>query len=270
MRVIIIWTGLITVFSLFAGTSYARIDMANVAGLWLFDEGEGDIVEDLSGNENHGKLMGNPEWVKGVFGKALEFNGTNYVSVPDSDSLDMEKQVTVMFWVRSEKKMLDMWIDRQVVVGKHFEEYEVGIYMAGQLHTYTSDGAGGTDEGIMTSMAGKLPDEDADWEVGKWYHVAWILEGNHEIAYANGIKLGEYTKAHVNTRPGTHVLEVGRRKGDFIPLTGVVDEVMVLNVALEIEDIEFVFREGLEVALDVVAVDAAGKLATTWAAVKDK
>ncbi|MFC1715296.1 LamG-like jellyroll fold domain-containing protein [Candidatus Poribacteria bacterium] len=270
MKVTIIWIGLMMLFLFFVSASYAKIDMATVAGLWLFDEGEGDIVEDLSGNVNHGKLINDPEWVKGVFGKALKFNGTNYVSVPDSDSLDMEEQVTVMFWVRSDKKMVNMWIDRQAVVGKHFEEYEVGIYMAGQLHTYTSDGAGGTDEGIMTSIAGKLPDKDADWEVDKWYHVAWTLEGNHEIAYVNGIKLGEHNKPHVNTQPGTNPLVVAHRIGDFIKLTGAVDEVIALNMALEIDDIELVFREGLEVALNILAVDATGKLATTWAAVRYK
>jgi len=87
---------------------------------------------------------------------------------------------------------------------------------------------------IMTSISGKLPDKDADWEIGKWYHVAWTLEENHEIAYVNGIQLGEHNKANAGTRPGTHPLEIGRRVGGSIPLTGAVDEVIVLNVALEI------------------------------------
>ncbi len=34
------------------------------------DEGKGKEVKDLSGNENHGKLAGNPEWVKGKHGFA--------------------------------------------------------------------------------------------------------------------------------------------------------------------------------------------------------
>ncbi len=40
-----------------------------------FDEGEGEAVQDLSGSENHGALVGKPKWVEGKVGSALEFNG---------------------------------------------------------------------------------------------------------------------------------------------------------------------------------------------------
>jgi len=43
-------------------------------------------------------------------------------------------------------------------------EYEVGIYPAGQIHTYTSDLAASYDEGIMTTISGKLPEKDTDWD----------------------------------------------------------------------------------------------------------
>lgn len=40
-----------------AATSNAKIDPEAVAGIWLFDEGNGKITEDLSGNGNDGELM---------------------------------------------------------------------------------------------------------------------------------------------------------------------------------------------------------------------
>jgi hypothetical protein len=269
IRVTLVWLGLMLIGLLFADSSYARIDPQTVAGLWLFDEGDGDVAEDSSGNGNHGTIVGNADWVDGKFGSALEFDGSSHVSVNDSESLDMTDQVTVMFWVRTEKKMADMWNDRQAIVGKHYLEYEVGIYMGGQLHTYTNDGTGGGyDEGIMASIGGKLPDKDADWELGKWYHIAWTLNGQHEIAYVNGIKIGEHNKAHADTMPGTNPLEIGRRVGGSIPLTGAVDEVIVINVALEEEDIQLAAEQGLERALGIAAVSPAAKFSTTWAAIK--
>lgn len=269
-RVITIWISLAMACLFFAGVSYAKIDPADVAGMWLFDNDDDEIAEDSSGNGNHGEFRGKPEFVDdGVFGKALEFDGDDFVSIPDSDSLDMGEHMTVMFWFRSDKEMADMWADRQIVVGKHYTEYEIGIYMDGQLHTYTSDGAADYDEGIMTTIAGKLPDKDADWEVGKWYHIAWTLNGQQEIAYVNGIELGEHNKAHENTKPGTNNLEIGQRVGNSLQLTGAVDEVIVLNVALEIEDIEVAVEEGLLVALGLAAVSPGDKLATTWGRIKD-
>ena len=42
----------------------ARIDAQTAAGIWLFDEGKGDVAGDLSGNENHGTLQGVPSAVR--------------------------------------------------------------------------------------------------------------------------------------------------------------------------------------------------------------
>jgi len=268
LKAVLVCITLVMMSFFFTGSGYAKIDPKTIAGLWLFNENKGDIAGDSSGNRNDGTLIGKPKWIKGKFGAALEFDGTNYVQVADSDSLDMTKQITVVFWVETTKTMKDMWNDRQAVVGKHYLEYEVGIYMGGQIHTYTSDGAGNYDEGIMTSIQGKLPTKEADWELGKWYHIAWTLDGSREVAYVNGIKLGDYNKAHANTKPGIHPLEIGRRVEGSIPLTGAVDEVAVFNVALGEADIIAIMEKGFEAALGLTAVYPADKLTTTWAGIK--
>lgn len=256
---------------LIAGLGQAKIDTKNLAGLWLFDENDGDEVKDSSGNGNHGKIMGKAKWIKGKFGSALEFDGTSYVQVSDSDSLDMGQEVSVLFWVQTYKVMKDMWADRQAIVGKHYQEYEVGIYMQAQLHTYTSNisGAGnGYDEGIMASFAGKLPDKEQDWETKKWYHVAWTLNGHHEIAYVNGVKIGEYDKPNKGTKGGAHPLEIGRRSGGGIPLTGAVDEVGIFKSVLTEEDVKTIMEKGFALAVGLTSVSNVGKLATTWGNIK--
>jgi len=253
-----------------AHSSYAIIDLKNVAGVWLFDENDGDEVEDSSGNGNHGALMGRPEWIDGKFGSALEFNGTNYVSIPDSESLGMTEEVTVMFYFWTDKKMA-VFDDRQAIVGKHYLEYEVGIYPAGAIHTYTNDGTGGGyDEGINTSITGKLEDKDADWIPEKWYHMAWTLNGQQETVYVNGINVGTFTKPNAGTKAQTHPLEIARRVGGSLPFVGAVDEVIILNIALEQEDVELAAEKGLEVALGITAVSPVGRLAKTWAAIKEQ
>jgi len=269
-RTTLAFVSLVAIGLFFAGMSYAAIDPGTIAGLWLFDEGAGNVAEDSSGNGNDGTLTGDPQWIAGKFGKALEFNGDDYVSVNDSDSLDMTDQITVMFWFRTDKVMADMWADRQAAVGKHYLEYEVGIYMNGQIHTYTNDGTGGGyDEGVMASMSEELG--EADWTVGKWYHIAWTLDGQHEVAYVNGVNIGEHDKGHANTLPGDHPLEIGERVGGSIPVTGAVDEVVILNVALGEADIQDVMNRGMGAVLGgPTAVSSAGKLATAWGDVKTR
>ena len=245
---------------MFVGTSYAAIDPGTCVGLWLFDEGTGDAAEDSSGNNNHGTLMNGPTWVDGQFGGALEFDGADaYVEVAHADSLTMTSEITVAFWFRTGKQMVEFG-DRQAVVGKHYLEYEVGIYPAGAIHTYTSDGADGYDEGINCAIVEELGEDD--WALDKWYHLAWTLNGNHEIVYVNGVNVGEYDKANNDTKPGDHTLEIGRRQGGSLPFTGAVDEVAIYNVALGEEDIN-VIMQGL-----TTAVFPSGKLTTTWGDIK--
>ena len=248
-------------------SSEAKIDFEkDCVGMWFFDEGSGKVAKDSSGNKNDGSLKGNAKWGKGKFGNALHLKGsaTDYVEVADSDSLDIEEQVTVMFWVSTSKKMNEgaRWADRQVVVGKHYKEYEVGIYDTGNIHTYTSNLADGYDEGIFASMADKV---DPDWKKNRWYHVAWTLDGKNEVAYVNGIKIGDHVKANEGTKPGNNPLEFGRRVGGGLPLTGAIDEIAIFKTVLAEDDIKSVADKGLKQAF---SVSPKSKLATTWSMIK--
>ncbi|MEJ2704078.1 MAG: hypothetical protein P8Z79_16710 [Sedimentisphaerales bacterium] len=82
----------------FAGQSYAEVDSDAVLGVWLLDEGTGDVTEDASGNGNDGTLISAPEWVAGHFGNALEFNGSSsYVNCGNAETLNTEV-FSVSFW----------------------------------------------------------------------------------------------------------------------------------------------------------------------------
>lgn len=73
----------------------------NTVLLYTFETGEGDTVKDISGNNNHGKLMG-PKWDDGKFKRGLIFTGNaarDFVEIPDSDSLDLEDGLTVEMWL---------------------------------------------------------------------------------------------------------------------------------------------------------------------------
>ena len=65
---------------------------------WKFDEGDGTTADDFY-DGNDGTLINNPAWVDGKIGKALSFDGDDYISVPDSSNLDITSAVTVEAWV---------------------------------------------------------------------------------------------------------------------------------------------------------------------------
>ena len=52
---------------------------ADLVAHWRFDEGSGTVAIDSSGNGNDGTLKGDPQWVAGMYGAALEFDSDDYV-----------------------------------------------------------------------------------------------------------------------------------------------------------------------------------------------
>jgi chitodextrinase len=66
---------------------------------YSFDEGAGLSVSDASGNANGGAITG-ATWTQGRFGGALAFDGDHsFVTVADSNSLDLSSAMTLEAWV---------------------------------------------------------------------------------------------------------------------------------------------------------------------------
>ena len=84
----------------------ARIEMNTVTGLWLFDEGSGNLAADSSDSALDATLEGNPAWVNGVFGSALELDGVDaYVEIPAH--VNPTDAITVSLWVKSMDRELE-------------------------------------------------------------------------------------------------------------------------------------------------------------------
>ena len=56
--------------------SDAAIDPQIIVGIWLFDEGKGDVAQDASPNGYDGQING-AKWDKGQFNQALSFSKGN-------------------------------------------------------------------------------------------------------------------------------------------------------------------------------------------------
>ena len=209
-------------------------------GWWTLNEDSGNIAHDSWWNQNDGTLHGDPQWVDGVVNGALEFDGNDYVEVFDHNSLDMNCGITLTAWFKIPATLPA----RQTIVGKHYLEYELDIYQSGCIHTYTSNGASGYDEGIYACIDEEFSEND--WIPNKWYHLAWTLNGNHEIVYVNGMSIGEKNKAHSCTKPGTHKLNIGRRASGGLLFNGIIDEVQIYNQALPSAEIQQHYAQGLK------------------------
>jgi len=67
---------------------------------WHFDEGTGNVLGDSSGNGNDGTIYGATWTTNGKFDSALQFDGNDYIVIPDSPELSggAGKNLTVEYW----------------------------------------------------------------------------------------------------------------------------------------------------------------------------
>jgi len=80
---------------------------ADLVGHWTLDDGSGTTVFDSSGNGNDGTIVGNPTWIAGIAGGALEFHGLgaaggggDYIDCGNDASLDITGPTSIALWIR--------------------------------------------------------------------------------------------------------------------------------------------------------------------------
>jgi hypothetical protein len=270
--VILFVTGL-----LFAVPGEAKIDPKSVAGMWLFNEGQGKAANDSSGNNNNGELMNGPKWDKGKFGNAITFDGaTNYVNCGNGASLDITKAITVVAWVKFNG------VDYKNAKGNLFSVGAKGYPdslnpHAGWWFSYDnrSNGQGfpytcfGNKNGGWSGGGNNFPGYIFTFTNGEWNHLAFTVGQSIAKLYINGTQLG-VDKALTNLAlSDTSVnLSIGSAGTNGWYFNGTIDEVAIFNVDLTEQDIQNIMNNGLEKASSLNAVNLSGKLSTTWANIK--
>ena len=270
-RCLLIVMAVLFVVSTLVSSSYAQIDPNSVIGLWLFDEGKGDIATDSSGNGNDGIFVGEPEWTDGKFGKALEFDGElDYVSVSDTDEFSggVGKQLTVAVCFKHDDPTEKAPAGEQYngIVSKYldFSDKDWGLVFMSSKVTFGYE-SGGNNWDFSTPIISEILNTDI------WYYVAFTLNGRDAKLYLDGAEVGKATLP-TDTPNTTAAVEIGtvtyRGAGPNNFFKGVIDEVVILNTALSQGDVKAIANRGIGNVLGLVAVEPPGKLATTWGGIK--
>src|SRR6476469_5012354 len=143
---------------------------------YSFDEGEGEVATDLTGN--HDGVLENTEWVKGKFGSAIYLDGSNdFAEIPDSPELQLTEEFTLEAWVRP--SVSQKWAP---VISKETPSFYSYRLLAGSREV------AGVPEGLLS-------DESFSWEdvegeevlpVNVWSHLALAYDGAKLRLYVDG------------------------------------------------------------------------------------
>lgn len=226
-----------------------------------YEEFEGDTVVEKSGRGYNGKINGDVKQSNdGRFDKAANFATGSFLDLdgPNINPDDIPTEgMSVVAWINVEA-VADMAIfnaraeDSTWLV--HPEARGDGNYR------WLNRSAGG--QTIFDIKAGKN-------NANEWMHYAGTFsrEAGLAILYINGVNVGE-EKARVGT-PIAADWDMGARVGynidDNRPFNGLMDELNVWKRALTQEEVISVMNNGMSKHL---AVEARGKLTTTWGRLK--
>ncbi|RKU27663.1 hypothetical protein C6499_11690 [Candidatus Poribacteria bacterium] len=244
-----------SIVGILSQVSVAEIDPETAVGVWLFDEGGGNETKDASGNNHDGTING-AKWKDGKFGKALEFDGGQWVTIESTPELQVGEELTMMAWFFA----TDIGDWRQLIAKSN--EYLLRIDPPGEGNKMSAFvKPGGSWE---PRASAHVPDEK------KWIHFAATYDSNAKneqlVVYVNGKRAG------VSTRPGDiavtgNAVEIGRWGGGSY-FVGIIDEAAIFNTVLSEDDLTTIAEHGLAKALGGLAVAPTNKLATTWATLK--
>jgi len=213
--------------------------------MWTLDEADisGDTVKDVSGNGNDAKIMGSLESVEGVIDECLEFDrsSSSYVEIPDMGEFE---QVSLECWAytanlgHTYQGIISTW---QWTAGKihfKFESSEIQV---------DKNGAG------KVRFAAK---------VDTWYHIIYTTDTPSALKLyvdgelvANGPGGAQPENWHERRMGSEH-------DGRF--LEGMLDEVRVYDRVLGEDEV----KQNFEVKSNKLAIEPAGKLATSWGKLK--
>jgi len=202
---------------------------------WKFDETSGTTAYDAFGR-NNGTVSGATWNSSGKVGGALSFDGVDdYVSVSDSDSLDITNQLTIDLWVKpqtTQSTTYPILVEKSPVNTIYELILDNGGYHAFGKYVFYFDG--GTGRVISTT----------NWNTGQWAHIAVTYDGSYVKMYVNGV-LESSTPYTSPILTSTDPLLLGDSSGHANSYAGLIDEVAIYNRALTAEEIQQQYQNGL-------------------------
>jgi len=217
----------------------------NLVGWWKLDEGSGTTVLDRSGHVNHGTLRGDPQWVIGHDGDALEFDGSgDYVDCGNAEVLNIDV-FSVSFWYNLPSSTQG-W-NHMISRGSHGASGSPGSVNWGVM---------------MVSDAQRILFETyddtswigirADTTAGEWHHAVATYDGDTMQLYYDGA-LADTTSGRGILLDQSRAFLIGARSdagsaGGFF--SGSIDDVHIYNKVLTQDEVNQIMRGDTTLAWD--------------------
>jgi hypothetical protein len=236
-------------------TTVANADIADgLVAYWPLNEGKGATTSDLSGNGNDGTLNGGPIWVDGKFGGALDFDGTDdHVDCGNPSILDFgTSNFTVSAWIKTTNAAGETIFGNG---GDNSGGIRVRLYVEGN-------------PGVKILVDDDISKYDPEGDIavldGQWHHIVGMRRGTALRVYIDGVEDQGATAHGESTIPAAYDIsgtsqhnayigaQTSHTSGDLIKFFGgLIDDVALWNRALTVEEISYLWNNGVGNPVDV-------------------
>ena len=224
---------------------------AVLVAYYKLDETEGMTAVDSSGNGYDGTIAGDPTWISGHLGGALDFNSNDSITLPAERMGMTSEEGSVAFWINKPADVVvgintiwwggdnttgggfgpenEMHIMVEQPVADIWEGGEFGFY---SFNTPTCHCHSDPEKGDAT-QPGNTPVDPILINDGEWHHVTgtWSMTTSAQVLYFDGtfVQQGVYG---TTVYPLDHMY-LGQMANAGRTLTGSLDEVRIYDRALD-------------------------------------
>jgi hypothetical protein len=219
--------------------SRAKAADPDLVGYWRFDEGSGTVAYDTSGNGNDAVFTGDPQWVAGQFGGALEFDGSgDFLDCGNDPSLMISGAVTMTAWIR----LGAVGIDHKIGGNQDGANggYKMSMYNTDKVEFEIRTAANAAV--LNRNVAG-----GTTMDAGVWYHIAGVYsqEDGYIRTYVDGVLDREMATAEaLGASPGNLYMGCEPYNTGAYHFNGVMDDLRLYSRALTEPEINGVMLGG--------------------------
>ncbi|MFA5108838.1 MAG: right-handed parallel beta-helix repeat-containing protein [Candidatus Micrarchaeia archaeon] len=192
-------------------------------------------VRDYTGY-NNGTLGGgvaakSPTWTQsGYSGGAYYLNGTQFINLSNSASLNLSRYATFSIWVKPNSS----WVNYAQIIDK-----SSASSTSYRMQRYSSTNSLEFYDGTNVLYGGTIV-------TGAWNHLAVVVNNGTATGYINGTQVFNGGVFNQLTQLNTSVL-IGSEYGNTQGMTGFVDQLMIFNRSLSASEVLALYLNGSQV-----------------------
>ena len=211
-----------------------------LVGWWKFDETNGTVAYDSSGNGNDGNLTNGPTWTDGKIGGSLSFDGVDdRVALPNS-ALNGLTNLTLNLWTKLNSGSQDHFFISGASSSQH-NHFLFGLTNTNEIHIW---------DGNSKKNGHSYP--PSNWD-GKWINITLIrkIDGSGSQILIDSINVNSTAYSASSLSIADEGLWVGADQDSVNGgwqstqfLDGLIDEVRIYDRALSADEVQALYNLG--------------------------